>query len=146
MQCAWSMYDNEQTWGKPLHSNLFLKDIHHLRWRSVRKITGLYQATTLQESHPKVNWGPLFTFLCMHGHLFVPPGLISWLRYSGKMSDLVVAVLQLTCSSSRNTPAKPLAVRPGAPGGGIFSQAFSNQLPHTNQVPISYLHKNITCK
>lgn len=57
------------------------------------------------------------------------------------MSDLVVAVLQLTCGSSWNSPAKPLAVRPGTFGGGIFSQAFSNQLPHTNQVPISNLHR-----
>lgn len=57
------------------------------------------------------------------------------------MSDLVVAVLQLTCSSSRNSPAKPLGVGPGAFGGGIFSQAFSNQLPHTNQVSFSDLHR-----
>ena len=57
------------------------------------------------------------------------------------MSDLVVAVLQLACSSSRNSPAKPLAARPGAFGGGIFKQAFCNQLPHTNQVTISKLHR-----
>lgn len=62
------------------------------------------------------------------------------------MSDLVVAVLQLTCSSSRNSPAKPLAVRPGALGGGIFKQAFSNQLPHTNQVSISDLHRRNNMK
>lgn len=60
------------------------------------------------------------------------------------MSDLVVAVFQLTCSSSRNNPAEPLAVGPGALGGGIFSQAFTNQLPHTNQVPIPDLEET-TC-
>lgn len=53
------------------------------------------------------------------------------------MSDLVVAVLQLTSSSPRNSPAKSLAVRSGALGGGIVSKAFPDQLPHTNQVPIS---------
>lgn len=42
------------------------------------------------------------------------------------MSDLVVAVLQLTSSSSRNSPAKSLAVWLGALRGGIFSQAFSS--------------------
>lgn len=55
------------------------------------------------------------------------------------MSDLVVAVLQLPRGPSRNSPAKPLAVWLGAPGGGIFSQAFPNQLPHTDQVPVSEL-------
>lgn len=61
------------------------------------------------------------------------------------MSDLVVAVLQLTCSSSRNSPAKSLAVGPGALSGGVFSQALSYQLPHTDQVSISDLHRtNIT--
>lgn len=58
------------------------------------------------------------------------------------MSDLVVAVLQLACSSSRNSPTKPLAVRPGALGGGVFNQALSNQLAHTHQVSISDLHTN----
>lgn len=57
------------------------------------------------------------------------------------MSDLVVAVLQVTCRSSRNDPAKPPAVWPGALGGGILSQAFPHQLPHTNQVSISDLHR-----
>lgn len=60
------------------------------------------------------------------------------------MTDFVVAVLQLSCSSSRNSPAKPVAVRPGALGGSIFSQTFSNQLSHTNQVPVSDLQEE-TC-
>lgn len=74
------------------------------------------------------------------GHPYVPAGLIGRLWDGGKMSDLVVAVLQLTRSSSRNSPAKPLGVGPGAPGGGVLSQAFSNQLPHDHQVSISDLH------
>lgn len=104
--------------------------------------------TILQGSHLKVAskqqvcGGAVVSFLCSWGHSLIPPGLIGRLRYGGKMSDLVVAVLQLPCCSSRNSPAEPLAVRPGAFGGGIFKQAFSNQPPHTNQVPISDLwHK-----
>lgn len=80
-------------------------------------------------------------FPCSYGHSLLPPGLIGRLGYGGKMSDLIVAVLQLPCRSSRNSPAEPLAVGPGAFGGGIFKQAFSNQLPHTNQVPISDLYR-----
>lgn len=86
-------------------------------------------------------WRQLWVFSGCWGHPSIAPGLISRLGYGGKVSDFVVAVLQVTCSSSWNNPAKPAAVWPGALGGGIFSQAFPNQLPHTNQVTISNLHR-----
>lgn len=57
------------------------------------------------------------------------------------MSDLVIAVLQLTSGSSRDGPAESQTVRPEALGGGIFSQTLSNKLPDANQVSISYLQR-----
>jgi len=70
------------------------------------------------------------------------PTTASWLLayglgYGGKVSDLVVAGLQLSLRSPGNDPTEPLAVWLGALGCGIFSQAFPSQLPHTNQVAIS---------
>lgn len=56
------------------------------------------------------------------------------------MSDLVVAVLQLARGSSRDVPAESLAVRPGAFGIGVFSQAFPDQLSNAHQVSVSHLH------
>lgn len=56
------------------------------------------------------------------------------------MSDLVVAVLQLARGSSRDGPAESLAVRSGAFGVGVFSQAFPDQLSNTHQVSVSHLH------
>lgn len=127
---------------------LFSKEIHHHRWRSVQKITGAVHGWPTGKrvnrmfSLVRANiCGQLWVFSAWWGHPFIAPGLISRLRYGGEMSDFVVAVLQVTCSSSRNNPAKPAAVWPGALGGGIFSQAFPNQLPHTNQVTISNLHR-----
>lgn len=52
------------------------------------------------------------------------------------MSDFVVAVFQLTGRSSRDGPAKSLAVGFGAFGVGVVTQAFANQLPHTDQISI----------
>ena len=74
------------------------------------------------------------------------PTTASWLLayglgYGGKVSDLVVAGLQLSLRSPGNDPTEPLAVWLGALGCGIFSQAFPSQLPHTNQVAISDLPK-----
>lgn len=127
---------------------LFFKEIHHHWWRSVKKIAG---ASYGWPHSQRVNqmfylvraniWRQLWVFSACWGHPSIAPGLISRLRYGGKMSDFVVAVLQVTCSSSRNNPAKPPAVWPGAFGGGIFSQAFPNQLPHANQVTISNLDR-----
>lgn len=57
------------------------------------------------------------------------------------MSNLVVAVLQLTSSSSRDRPAEPLVVGSGALGGGVFRQAFPHQLSHAHQVTVFYLRK-----
>lgn len=71
---------------------------------------------------------------------FYATALRSRLGYGGKMGDLVVAVLQLTSSSSWNGPAKPLAVGSGALVGGIFGQTLPHQLPHAHQVTVFYLH------
>lgn len=50
------------------------------------------------------------------------------------MGNLVVTVLELSGGSTRNHPTQSLAVWLQALGGGVFSQAFSNKLPHANQV------------
>lgn len=125
---------------------LFFKEIHHHWRRSVKKITGAahgwLNSKRINQMFYLVRtniWRPLRVFSGCWGYPSIAPGLISRLGYGGKMSDFVVAVLQVTCSSSRNNPAKPAAVWPRALGGGIFSQAFPNQLPHTNQVTISNL-------
>lgn len=50
------------------------------------------------------------------------------------MCNLVVTMLQLSGGSTRNHPSQSLAIWFQALGGGVFSQAFSNKLPHANQV------------
>ena len=134
-----------QTWGK-----LFLKEIHHQQWRSVRKIIGVVHGwpySKTPQSYIQSEQDNLLYIVspCKVTHL-CPQVLISWFGYGGKMSDLVVAMLQLTGSSTRDGPAKSLAVRFGALGGGVFSQTFSNQLPQTNQVTISDLQRRNTHK
>lgn len=51
------------------------------------------------------------------------------------MRDLVVALLQLSCRSSRDDPAQPLAVGLPALGSRVLHQALGDELPHTHQVP-----------
>lgn len=63
------------------------------------------------------------------------------LGYGRKMSDLVVAVLQLARCSSWDDPAEPLAVWSGALGVGVFDQAFPDQLSNAQQVSISHLNQ-----
>lgn len=60
------------------------------------------------------------------------------------MSDLVVAVLQLSCCSSRDDPAQSLAVGFPALGSGIFDQALGHKLPHAHQIPIFNLEDTKT--
>lgn len=58
------------------------------------------------------------------------------------MGNLVVTMLELSGGSTRNHPTQSLAVWLQALGGGVFSQAFSNKLPHANQVS----RFNLKCK